>query len=281
MTQTKLILVEGIPGSGKTSTARYIKGLLDAHDKDNHLYLEGDLNHPADYESVACLDFKEYEVLKNKYSELGDIINPFTQTVRQYRLIYYGKLQQQIPIDQYKSLVDELAGLDVYNGSLDRYQELVIERWTEFVSHTQLTERIVILECCFLQNPLTMMLGRFNQSQQVINDFLKRLETIIQPLHPKIIYFYQDDIRSTISRVTQERSEDWLRHITWYFTEQGFGKANGYHGVDGLCEVLKVRKEYELDIMDHLKIDKLTINNTEFDLEHVLQEVRGFLELAH
>ncbi|MBJ9993281.1 hypothetical protein [Paenibacillus sp. S28] len=280
MTQTKLILVEGIPGSGKTSTARYIKGLLDAHDKDNHLYLEGDLNHPADYESVACLDFKEYEVLKNKYPELGDIINQFTQTVRQYRLIYYGKLQQQIPIDQYKNLVDELAGLDVYNGSLDRYQELVIERWTEFVSHTQLTERIVILECCFLQNPLTMMLGRFNQSQQVITDFIKRLETIIQPLHPKIIYFYQDDIKSTINRVTQERSDDWLRHITWYFTEQGFGKAKGYHGVDGLCEVLKVRKEYELDIMDHLKIDKLTINNTEFDWEPVLQEVRGFLEVA-
>lgn len=281
MTQTKLILVEGIPGSGKTSTARYIKGLLDAQDKDNHLYLEGDLNHPADYESVACLDFKEYEVLKNKYPELGDIINQFTQTVRQYRLIYYGKLQQQIPIDQYKSLIDELAGLDVYNGSLERYQELVIERWEEFVSHAQKAEGTVILECCFLQNPLTMMFGRFNQSQQVITDFIKRIETIIQPLHPKIIYFYQDDIRSTISRVTQERSDDWLRHITWYFTEQGFGKANGYHGVDGLCEVLKVRKEYELDIMDHLKIDKLTINNTEFDWEPVLQEVRGFLGVAH
>ncbi|OZB96182.1 hypothetical protein [Paenibacillus sp. XY044] len=280
MSQTKLILVEGIPGSGKTSTARYIKGLLDAHGKDNQLYLEGDLNHPADYESVACLDGSEYELLLNKYPELIDTIALFTQNVRKYQLIYYGKLQQHISMEKNKSLIDELAGFDVYNGSLDRYQELIIERWTEFVTYAQQTERIVILECCFLQNPLTMMLGRFNQSQQMITEFMKRLETIIQPLNPKIIYFYQDDIRSTINRVIQERSDDWLCHITWYFTEQGYGKANGYHGVDGLCEVLKERKKYELAIMDQLKIAKLTMNNTEFDGESLLQEVRGFLDVG-
>ncbi|MBB3129501.1 hypothetical protein FHS19_004176 [Paenibacillus rhizosphaerae] len=280
MSQTKLILVEGIPGSGKTSTARYIKGLLDAHGKDNPLYLEGDLNHPADYESVACLDSNVYKILINKYPELSETLDSFTQTVRQYQLIYYGKLQQQISMEKYKHIIDEISGFDVYNGSLDRYQELIMERWTEFVTYAQQSERIVILECCFLQNPLTMMFGRFNQSKQMITDFIKRIETMIQPLDPKIIYFYQDDIKSTINRVIQERSDEWLRHITRYFTEQGYGKAKGYHGVDGLCEVLKVRKEYELDIMDQLKIDKLTINNTEFDWEPVLQEVRGFLEVA-
>jgi thymidylate kinase len=56
---TKLIVVEGIPGSGKTTTANFIKELLDERNISNQLFLEGDLNHPADFESVACLDETE------------------------------------------------------------------------------------------------------------------------------------------------------------------------------------------------------------------------------
>jgi len=47
MNNTKLILVEGLPGSGKTSTARYVKQLLDEQNIANRLFLEGDLEHPG------------------------------------------------------------------------------------------------------------------------------------------------------------------------------------------------------------------------------------------
>ncbi|OPA73684.1 hypothetical protein BVG16_26680 [Paenibacillus selenitireducens] len=279
MNHTRLILVEGIPGSGKTSTARYIKDQLDKNGIFNTLFLEGDLNHPADYEFVACLDLDEYEDLKDRYPELIHVIDQYTQVVKQYKLIYYGKLQQ-LSIETHKNLIDELVRFDVYNVSLDRYQELIVERWLNFVRQVQQSHGTVILECCFLQNPLTLMFGRFNQSKLTITDFIKRLEQIILPLNPKLIYFYQDDIRLTIDRVTNERSNEWLRHLIWYFTEQGYGKENGYHGLDGVCKVLKERKEYELDIINQLKIDKLTINNTESNWKAVLLEISDFLKVS-
>ncbi|WP_155985458.1 hypothetical protein [Paenibacillus maysiensis] len=244
------------------------------------MFLEGDLNHPADYESVACMDLDEYEALKDRYPELIHVIDQLTQVVKQYKLIYYGKLQQQISMETHKNLIDELARFDVYNVTLDRYQELIVERWQEFVRQAQQTHGTVILECCFIQNPLTLMFGRFNLSKRTLTDFIKRLEKIIQPLNPKIIYFYQDEIRSTIDRVIQERTDDWLSHIIWYYTEQGYGKAKGYQGLDGLCKVLKERKEYELDIINQLKIDKLTINNTESNRNAALQEIRDFLKVT-
>lgn len=278
LNHTRLILVEGIPGSGKTSTAQFIKELLDREGISNQLFLEGDLNHPADYESVACLGVEEYKELKDKYPELIDVMDQVTDGVKEYKLISYGKLQQKIDTETYKNLIDELRHSDVYNLSLDLYQELTIEKWQQFAREVQQTRETVILECCFMQNPVTMMFGRFNCSEEMIIDFIKRLERIIQPLNPKLIYFYQDDVRSTLERVTKERSTEWLRHLIWYFTEQGYGKENGYQGLDGVYEVLEKRKEYELNIVDQLDMDTLTINNSAFNWKAVLLDIRDCLQ---
>jgi DNA polymerase III delta prime subunit len=49
---TRLYIFEGVPGSGKTTSAKWLKSRLGEIAK---LFLEGDPEHPADYESVACL----------------------------------------------------------------------------------------------------------------------------------------------------------------------------------------------------------------------------------
>ncbi len=61
MTPCKLVLVEGIPGPGKTTTATFVKRLLDRHDVPSRLFCEGDLDHPADFESVAHFDGPDFE----------------------------------------------------------------------------------------------------------------------------------------------------------------------------------------------------------------------------
>jgi hypothetical protein len=283
LNNTRLILVEGIPGSGKTSTAQYIKQLFDILEIPSQLHLEGALDHPADYESVACLDEEEIRTLKMSYPECIEVINQFTGSLsclRNYKMIYYGKLQQELLPEKNNYLFRKLSEHDVYNLPMEMYQQLIVERWIQFSRQARLNEEIIILECCFLQNPITVMLGRFNETELVVTEFIKRLERIIQPLNPRLIYFHQDDIKKTLNRVIRERSKEWLGHIISYFTEQGYGKSKGYQGFDGLCEVLKERKRYELDIINQLDLDKLVINNTGNDWEHVLKEIRTFLQVV-
>ena len=67
---SRLILVEGIPGAGKTTTARKIKEKLIDEGKEAILYEEG-MSHPADMAWNACLKEDEYNDFIKKVDETG------------------------------------------------------------------------------------------------------------------------------------------------------------------------------------------------------------------
>ena len=53
MLNTQLILIEGLPGAGKTTTATYLGNLLQDRGLACRWFLEGDKHHP-----IACLDYE-------------------------------------------------------------------------------------------------------------------------------------------------------------------------------------------------------------------------------
>jgi len=59
----RLILVEGLPGFGKSTTAKLIHEILAEENIQAELFLEGNLDHPADYDGVSCFDEKEFDRL--------------------------------------------------------------------------------------------------------------------------------------------------------------------------------------------------------------------------
>jgi len=71
---SKLVLVEGIPGSGKTTAAQFIRDWLAERGAHPALYLEGTLDHPADFESVACLDESEIDRLLQRFPGYQDFL---------------------------------------------------------------------------------------------------------------------------------------------------------------------------------------------------------------
>lgn len=61
--RNKLFIVEGVPCTGKTSTAEYISKLISETGKKTLYFPEGKANHPADYEFHAFIgddDFKNF-----------------------------------------------------------------------------------------------------------------------------------------------------------------------------------------------------------------------------
>ena len=163
MNHSRLILVEGIPGSGKTSTATFIQKWLDERGFANRLFLEGDLDHPADYELVAYFSRPEYEqfLIVNETSRLQ--LEEFSSFNGGDCFVAYRKLEQAHREDLPEGLIDDLARRDVYEiQHPDTYYRLTLERWKAFTEAALQAETTCVFECCFLQNPLTMLLAKYN-----------------------------------------------------------------------------------------------------------------------
>ncbi|TKI46727.1 P-loop NTPase family protein [Bacillus mycoides] len=280
MTRTKLIIVEGMWGSGKSTTSKLIYDHLTESGIETRLFLEGDLDNPADYDKVACFTHKEFNKLLEKHSESIGLIRSITQSKGNYNFIEYGKRQQELSKAFPDELLSDVMQYDIYDGTLplERHCEVHLNRWSEFVKAQQQEETVTVFECCFIQNPLSAMLGRYDASQDVITDYVLKLGDIIKPLNPSLLYFHPGDVRSILKRAFEERSSEWRDGVTQYYTQQGYGRSRGLAGFDGLVEFLRVRTEIELKIIEQLLISKSVIRNDDLNWERVHQQVIQFVD---
>ena len=69
-----LVLIEGIMGAGKTTTAQFVDETLQRLGLETKVYLEGNLDHPADYDGVAVVDEHELEAICQAYPEYAETL---------------------------------------------------------------------------------------------------------------------------------------------------------------------------------------------------------------
>lgn len=169
----RIILVEGIPGVGKTSTAKNIKKILDERNIKSKLYLEGNLEHPADYESVAYLDEKQFDYIISKYKIDKELINEFTRVENNDYFISYGLMQSNKIYIENKGFYKQLMANDIYALPNEEYTHVITKKWKSFVKASEKESCVYIFECCFLQNPLTTMMAHHNMSNAFIKEHLE------------------------------------------------------------------------------------------------------------
>jgi hypothetical protein len=266
MNKRKLIIVEGIPGSGKTTQAVFIRELLEKKGIPNRLYCEGDLNHPADFEAIAHFTHSEYEVFLSRFSSYRQVLEQNVTVDGDDYFVSYRKLNLNAGQTQLDEMIAELAKYDVYEIPLaSTYRRLVMERWRKFSISAMKTDEISIFECCFLQNPLTVLLGKHNVAVSEAIEHIHLVTASIRALHPVLIYLGQPDVRIILQRVAKERPLEWKEFLIAYFTQQGWGKARGVTGFEGVIEFYEMRSRLERKLLGQLDISKLLIENASSD----------------
>ncbi|KML36968.1 hypothetical protein [Cytobacillus firmus] len=260
---TKLILIEGLPGSGKSTTARLVHDILNQNGIEAQVYFEGNLDHPADYESVAFFTNDEWQFLLEEFSAFRDQLSEKSISQDNGFLLPYKKLGPDMPDIFYEKAFKH----DIYELQLEKNIQLITQKWATFARQAENSNKVHIFECCFIQNPVTVGMIKYGAPQTKLLDYILALENSVKKLNPMLIYINQDNIEYSFKRAIKERPKSWSEGFIHYYTRQGYGKQNHLSGEEGTIKILKARRQAEEEILKKLTIRKTIINNTAYD-EH-------------
>lgn len=269
--KNRLILLEGIPGSGKTTTARKIKDKLISEGKNVILYEEG-MSHPADMAWNAYLTFDEYNSFINKCFEMWETSEKNitkdelksrikSQATKEDNHIILAYTRINFPEICYWNLVGDVASKEICDGrrSLKEFKEIHLKRWKNFAKTALLNDNIYIFECAFLQNHIFELMGIYKKSDEEILIYLKDLINTVKYLNPCIVYIEPNSVKEIILNAANERKSpdpsrnDWIDEMSSWVSNTNYGKNHnliGKEGVFSFCE-------------ERLRIDKKMIENLE------------------
>lgn len=275
--RSKLVLIEGLPGFGKTTTAQLVHEILTEMNIKSQLFLEGNLEHPADYDGVACFKKYEFDQLLSTHENFRDLLsNRMIKQGNNY-FLEYRKIKNEYGSSFPDELLHAVVKNDVYELSLDQNRELITERWKKFTKSVLNGSDTFVFDCCFIQNPVTMGMIKYGAKKEDVISYVIELATIVEKLNPLLIYVEQNDLDHSFRKAVKERPKEWSEGFIEYYTNQGFGKKQGYNGLEGTLLVLKARRELEEEIFNGINIAKKKVDNSLYDINDYKQVLVGIL----
>jgi hypothetical protein len=268
MINSKLILIEGLPGSGKSTTAELTNDILKEWNVDTNLYLEGNNEHPADYEGGSYFSKAEFAQLLKQYNEVQAILVKYAiERCDGFVLPQYNLKKDLDETMVPDSFWNHIWSHDIYELPLEKNIELITDKWKRFAEQAMTGDQTYIFECCFIQNPVTIGMIKYGASQEVVMNYVMQLAEIIEPLNPVLIYVDQQDLSHSFKKAVQERPKEWSTGFMDYYNNQGYGKTHSAQGIKGTIAVLEARKQLESSIFNALAINKFKIDNTQFEMD--------------
>ena len=241
----RLIIVEGLPCSGKSTTSKYIADRIGAV-----FYDEGSGDHPTDYEFHAFIENREI----NSFSPEEQLLIKQNAVSKATGYI--------IPLHLFSGeLFDKLLQYKIYDFlPWETESPIMLDKWKEFISAVKPNERYVF-NCVLLQNPMCETMMRFGFDIQKSSEYINSICEIIRPLDPFIVYLHNDNIRDSIENTVSERGTDWLNSVIDYHCNGAYGKAEKLIGLDGIIKALEERQRRETEILRSLNVQYMIINN--------------------
>ncbi|HEX6888092.1 MAG TPA: hypothetical protein VF143_08295, partial [Candidatus Nanopelagicales bacterium] len=182
----RLVLVEGIPGAGKTTTATRLAALLRDRAVPAVVHLEGQPN-PADLAWQWWLPGEEFAQVLASHPQAADELRRCAWVGSTGVAIAYTQVDPAAAGPTWPALAAQLADHEPFDGRLsaDRFVDLLVTRWSELGRSAP--PGVTILEAAFLQDTLVELLLWAEWDLDRIVPALRRLADAVAPLAPLVV----------------------------------------------------------------------------------------------
>ncbi|GGE02889.1 hypothetical protein [Paenibacillus nasutitermitis] len=279
LNQSKLILMEGLPSTGKSTNAGILFSQLERNGKKARWIHEVARPHPTLFFYEAYMEDKEYLEFIARY--------PHTAAILEQLLI---KRKNGIGIDlldvewnYYEYLgsdsFTDLKKYDVWNFDLERYKQVAIEKWEHFVEKQLHSNEIAILDSCIFQfQAYTFILADAPFIQ--LQSFIEAIYKIISPLNPSLIYLYRDNTDDTIDYLVKCRGTAFLERI-WERDKHQRYYRNRPPGAESYKMFLRDYGSCARMLFDSVPTSKLSLEITEGNWNDYVDLLLNFLNLSY
>jgi hypothetical protein len=280
---SKIIFIEGNPGSGKTTFAKRLETILSAMGQSVKMFQEGDL-HPIDLAWCAILDHKNYQKILHDYPMIKEDILKLSKKLEDDYVIAYTKVDHKIAPREF---YDHMATFEIYQTkTLKPFQDTHQKLWNAFPGSMD-RDTIYIFECVFIQNHINELILKYHLTEEEIFQYFNELIKPLVPLNPIVFFIEQLDVKQSIEHVAKERKtddktkfKDWIDLVVDYIEDTPYALKLGYTGYEGIIQYFKDRQTLSLKLLNEIPVTSmiLSLNNNHDELfSMMLHKVKSLL----
>ena len=179
----RLILLEGLPGTGKTTNAYKLFEQLVRNNRDVRWLHEVSHPHPVLFFSESCLTKEEYRLFTEKYPEAAEMLGSIAEVRAATVGIDYLTAARRMPGQENTAWYQELLQYDAMKFPLDRYEPAALEKWEAFVNAALQRDTIYISDSSIFQYQIfTYLLN--GAEYPSLDSFVHSIINLLKPLQP-------------------------------------------------------------------------------------------------
>jgi len=250
---TRLVIFDGILGSGKSTMARFATRQIRRHGGSACRYVTHQLNRGSERNRITRLS------IADMLAGTPTRHNP-TQMMRS-RVKRENSPRETI-------IWDSFTPAEVLAQSN--------RRWQSFVKLTSRSPTVNVFDGEFFNGDFTgLFLG--NASPAALKTYIERVEINASPINPLLVYMRHPSVPQALHRIATLRGDAWLQYQLAWKLSSPYAKARGLHGEKGWVKLYEDYREVCDTLIRGLSIPKLQIEVGIDGWHQAEQEISRFL----